>query len=1265
MSHVYRILVFYLLGLSVQIVNCIVIQTKYGAVNGTTGKSRDGREFLAFYGIPFAEPPVGNLRFKPPVELKSWTGIREVQKWPPACIQSRPFGGNSTTVVGQEDCLYLNVFTPVLKVSPETPKLSVMIYIHGGAFMGGHSSMFGPEYFMDKDIVLVTIQYRLGSFGFLGLGVNDLLGNFGLKDQTMALRWVNKNIGAFGGNAHNVTLFGGSSGSASVHLLMFMPPNKGLFHKAIMQSGNAFSAWAVNSRKNGRLLTTAFAVATSCYRRKIKSMVICLQELPAIELVNAENRLTMWENEPMPFFKPMVEGDDEMLLSVSLPYLPHGSNYQVKIPWMIGMNSAEGAFRAAPLLTNDGKSGKELNENYLRYVPIITHTMYNSDPEKLAEISERIKVYYFGTADIGPQTDSQLVNMFTDASFTYPLIKSVLSHKNKTTYVYLYDHNNQAKMYKNQYGIYEKDLGVYHGQELIELFAGFGNSGKLSSDDLKISKHLIDYWTNFAIYGNPNGKDFASREIWIPTKIGSEVDYLWIRSGGSSMAKGLLLDRYKFWDSLPLGLNWLELDSSKQLSKRQLTDQTTTEPFQSKEFFDYQAYQANLNTMVNTVLVHCCLLTLLIFCICNAHIVKVENGFLRGDENVSKNGRVYYEFCGIPYAAPPVGNLRFKAPVSPSPWKGVRTSRRPPSCIQPKGTNQTKGQEDCLYLNVYTPYHFKAIFRRLPVMVFFHGGAYKFGDGISNDPKYFMGSHSPVIFVTLNHRLGVFGYLSMSNHAIPGNYGLKDQLMALKWINRNIKVFGGNPKSVTLMGQSTGALCVELHLLSEKSRGLFHNAIGQSGSILTTYGFYYPSAAKAVGTDLLLRTGCLQSDTNKTLACLQKLEADLLIQISNQMEPQKWKLELIFRPTIEYYGDHKDRFLSVDPRKSQYSSKVPYLHGHTVSDGLLFADGKLWVRGVLVKLGTRSVNGTSKTAADGKIFNAFYGIPYAMAPVGSLRFKAPVEAPPWVGTLDATKIPNICVQLPEDYVTTVGDEDCLTLNIYTPKNAKEGDNIPVIFYIFGGVFKYGSSLRNGPQHFMTRDIIIVMPNFRVGALGFLSTGDDVISGNMGLKDQSMALKWVKHNIHFFGGDSNRITIHGHSSGAISAHLQTLSPMSKGLYNRVILQSGTGFCTESFFDKDVTRSIAKEVAQRVGCNSTTSQEMLDCFLNLQPDVFAIVQEDLFVWNSYPDAVFRPTIENVNAESPFLTTPPVYTEYESTDQEWMIGITSGEAVYSTAS
>ncbi|KAJ4446940.1 hypothetical protein ANN_13642 [Periplaneta americana] len=207
------------------------VDLPHGRLQGHLLLSRKGREIFSFQGIPYAKPPVGELRFQPPQPPEPWTDVLKATKEGPDCIQ-RPFpeAPTSPELVGDEDCLYLNVYTPQLpEAGGATELLPVMFWIHGGAWMAGSGStdLYGPQYLLDKEIVLVTINYRLGPLGFLSTGDEVCPGNNGLKDQVAALRWVRDNIAAFGGNPDSVTIFGESAGGANVHYHVLSKASRG------------------------------------------------------------------------------------------------------------------------------------------------------------------------------------------------------------------------------------------------------------------------------------------------------------------------------------------------------------------------------------------------------------------------------------------------------------------------------------------------------------------------------------------------------------------------------------------------------------------------------------------------------------------------------------------------------------------------------------------------------------------------------------------------------------------------------------------------------------------------------------------------------------------------------------------------------------------------------------------------------------------------------------------------------------------------------
>lgn len=198
--------------------------------------------YYGFKGIPYAQPPVGDLRFRAPLPPLPWIGIRDATVHGPTCHNSP--GVLAMGDVESEDCLFLNVYTTEI-----TGKKPVMFWIHGGAFSSGSgdSILYGPGHLLSEDVVVVTINYRLGAFGFLSTGDKYAPGNAALKDQIMALKWVQRNIEKFGGDPENVLIFGQSAGSASAHWLIVSPLAEGLFAKAILQSGVILSPWAWQS----------------------------------------------------------------------------------------------------------------------------------------------------------------------------------------------------------------------------------------------------------------------------------------------------------------------------------------------------------------------------------------------------------------------------------------------------------------------------------------------------------------------------------------------------------------------------------------------------------------------------------------------------------------------------------------------------------------------------------------------------------------------------------------------------------------------------------------------------------------------------------------------------------------------------------------------------------------------------------------------------------------------------------------------------------
>ncbi|KAL6420041.1 hypothetical protein ACFW04_010998 [Cataglyphis niger] len=258
-----------------------------GRIRGSIMTSRLGKRIYSFRGVRYAEPPTGQLRFQVAVPAADWNDVFDATKEGPACPAI-----HVENIM--EDCLRVNVYTTKLPSASDPVKRPVLVFFHPGAFyiFSGQSSYFGPEYLLDKDIVLVTVNNRLATLGFLSTGDSKAPGNLGLKDQVVALRWVQRNIVAFGGNPDSVTISGYSIGGFSVLLHMVSPMSKGLFHRAIMMSGSMTSEPYPTEQLH---LAKKQAELLNCPSDTTDAMLVCLSSKPE------------WYGNPILLWTPVVE----------------------------------------------------------------------------------------------------------------------------------------------------------------------------------------------------------------------------------------------------------------------------------------------------------------------------------------------------------------------------------------------------------------------------------------------------------------------------------------------------------------------------------------------------------------------------------------------------------------------------------------------------------------------------------------------------------------------------------------------------------------------------------------------------------------------------------------------------------------------------------------------------------------------------------------------------------------------------------------------
>eukprot|EP00795_Rhopilema_esculentum_P011311 gene11311-21501_t len=319
----YRV-IFLVLALHYSAIECTVVSIKgLGSVQGTT-RNLSGSLVDTFWGVPFGKPPLGNLRFAPPEKVEPWTKVINGTKV--TCLQ---YDVTTRKVKGGEDCLYLNIFR---KRTATARKMDVMVFIHGGSYTGGAGHQYNGEALAAlHDVVVVTINYRLGILGFYSIPDTELTGNYGLQDQILALKWVKEHISDFGGDPSKVTIFGESAGAGCVSLLLLSPMTKGLFTRAIAESGSALNIWAVYEKQNNTMAYN-FAQRSGCNRT---STAKCLRSKSALYLL-----FKQITSKSYPLISPTVDGK-------VITVFPFQESIMGKLPvpdveLMIGFNKDEG-----------------------------------------------------------------------------------------------------------------------------------------------------------------------------------------------------------------------------------------------------------------------------------------------------------------------------------------------------------------------------------------------------------------------------------------------------------------------------------------------------------------------------------------------------------------------------------------------------------------------------------------------------------------------------------------------------------------------------------------------------------------------------------------------------------------------------------------------------------------------------------------------------------------------------------------------------------
>lgn len=374
-----------------------VVKIEGGFIKGNVNEQ--GYEFL---GIPYAEAPVGQQRFETPQRYsQTWEGTRTYDKFGSVCAQFEHFGYK---FIGEEDCLTVNVFVPV-HVMDSSEKSPVIFFIHGGAFMFGSGKDYGAEHFMNsQNMVLVTVNYRLGVLGFLSYEDEDLPGNLGLKDQVEALKWVQRNIAAFNGDPTRVTITGFSAGGASVHLHYMSPLTDGLFCNGISHSGVAINPWVM--QKNAATKARELGIAMNCQASNGETLVRCLRKLPAKDLVMFVKQYQPYLYNPFSPVGVVVESPSESAFLTNFPTnLLKEGNFK-KLPWIMSQVEDEGLYPAAEFYNEVHL--QVVDERWDELSPFLNDYNFTSDDsDQKLKWSKGIRKFYFGDEKISNGTFNQ------------------------------------------------------------------------------------------------------------------------------------------------------------------------------------------------------------------------------------------------------------------------------------------------------------------------------------------------------------------------------------------------------------------------------------------------------------------------------------------------------------------------------------------------------------------------------------------------------------------------------------------------------------------------------------------------------------------------------------------------------------------------------------------------------------------------------------------------------------------------------------------
>ncbi|KAF7273186.1 hypothetical protein GWI33_014105 [Rhynchophorus ferrugineus] len=534
----------------------VIVQTYDGKIRGISQQTRNGITYNSFLGVRYGKNPINELRFQPPIPVDPWDDVFDATTEKGICYQVTLDSDLET-----EDCLLLNLYTPMDLSSNSSASLPVMFFIHGGGFVEGSGILewgVGPQFLVEYGVIMVAINYRLGPFGFLSTGDSVIPGNVGMKDQLMALQWVQRNIKYFGGDPEKVTIFGQSAGAASVSYLLLSPLSKGLFRAAILESGSALSPWAYQRNQVEISFQTAAVLNQEfAENRNSSDLLEYLQSISGKEIDVASAELTAkiqnagnLQISKGFFYTPVIEQQSDDAFLTNLQYESFANGLFNNVPVLIGFNAEESLFMISdgfPAILEAYDSDTKL---------VVPFDMHIGDLDVKQAVGDIIKQFYIPGQNF---QDSLLagVKYHSNQDFDKSVIKQA---ELQAPYipVYFYEFTYSGKMGNNPTHL-DGSGAVGHGEEQNYIFGRWYSDelpdntdlSQFPQADVNVHYRFMTLFTNFAKYLNPTPEqeEILQNIIW-PTVQTENFQYLQIDTDLSVNQGYPKSKMYSLWTNL-------------------------------------------------------------------------------------------------------------------------------------------------------------------------------------------------------------------------------------------------------------------------------------------------------------------------------------------------------------------------------------------------------------------------------------------------------------------------------------------------------------------------------------------------------------------------------------------------------------------------------------------------------------------------------------------------------------------------------------------